>query len=112
MVPILPIWHVLLIIISYDSSARIYQLKERVNAADVYNSERINSVQCTSFNQSNYLLPSRDVISCISTHASIVHLTSVPSSLQKHVLHPSPAGTVSPGVVHFVASCAKISIKV
>ena len=44
--------------------------------------------------------------------SSIVHIPSVPSSIQVHVLQPSPAGTVSPGVVHFVASCAKISIKI
>ena len=42
-----------------------------------------------------------------STHASMVHIPSVPSSIQVQVLHPSPAGILSPGAEHFGASWAK-----
>ena len=37
------------------------------------------------------------------SHPSIVQAPKVPSSLQTHELHPSPAGTLSPGVVHFLS---------
>ena len=36
-------------------------------------------------------------------HPLSVQAPKVPSSLQTHVLHPSPAGTLSPGVVHFLS---------
>ena len=51
-------------------------------------------------------------MSGFGSQPSIVHNPSVPSSIQVHVLQPSPAGTASPGVVHFVVSWAEISIEI
>ena len=47
-------------------------------------------------------LPSSDAMLGFGWQSSIVHIPSVLSSMHIQSLHPSPAGTTSPGVVHFV----------